>query len=232
MKVLYDLQAYSFSAHGGVVRIFDETFQRLAREKIEKCGGTPPDVKPTTGTGTGTTTNVGTGTTTGSATDVGTGVSTQTGSGSGSDTGSAGSATITVGTGSGSGSAEKPVVRHGGNSNKVPWVLVATSVGFITVGAVLAYSASSSENDIDDLYQGLGGMAPSFDARTKAKYDDLVDEGERYEKLSWISFGLAGVTGIAAAVLFWKNSGKDESSVQVTPTASASGGGVSARWRF
>jgi glycosyltransferase involved in cell wall biosynthesis len=33
MKVLYDLQAYSFSPHGGVVRIFDEIFSRLARKE-------------------------------------------------------------------------------------------------------------------------------------------------------------------------------------------------------
>jgi len=223
-----------------------ETFQRLAKEKIEACGGTAPtDSKPTTGTGPATTTgtgpttttgtgpttttgtgtqNVGTGATTGSATDTGTGTTT-TGTGTGSDT-------ITVGTGSGAGSAETPKVHVGGKSNKAAWVLVATSVGFITVGAVLAYSASSAESDITDLYQGLGGMAPAFDARTKATYEDLVDEGERYEKLSWVSFGLAGVTGIAAAVLFYKNRGGDESRVQVAPTASATGGGVSARWRF
>lgn len=204
-----------------------ETFQKLAKDKIEKCGGTPPDEKPPTGNGSGATVitpppPVDTGSGSGSATPVDTGSGTTTGS-----------ATITVGSGSGSGSAETPKVVHAGKpSNKAAWVLVATSVGFITVGAVLAYSASSSESDLEDLYQGLGGMAPTFDARTKQKYDDLVDEGERYEKLSWVSFGLAGVTGIAAAVLFWKNSGKDETSVQVTPTASATGGGVSARWRF
>jgi glycosyltransferase involved in cell wall biosynthesis len=32
MKVLYDLQAYSFSPHGGVVRIFDEILSQLARK--------------------------------------------------------------------------------------------------------------------------------------------------------------------------------------------------------
>lgn len=33
MKVLYDLQAYSFSPHGGVVRIFDEILSQLAQKK-------------------------------------------------------------------------------------------------------------------------------------------------------------------------------------------------------
>lgn len=197
-----------------------ETFQRLAKEKIEACGGKAPTDATGTGT-TGTTTTTGTGTTTTTDTGTTTTTTTTTGTGTGTDT-------ITVG----SGSPETPKVIVNGKSDKAAWVLVATSVGFITVGAVLAYSASSAESDITDLYQGLGGMAPAFDARTKEKYDDLVDEGERYEKLSWVSFGLAGVTGIAAAVLFWKNRGTDESSVQVAPTASATGGGVSARWRF
>lgn len=215
-----------------------ETFQKLAKEKIEKCGGTPPDVKTgttgtTTTTGTGTPTGTGTGTTTTTTTtNVGTGTTTGPETGTGTTTTTTGTGSGTVVVGAGSGSSETPKVHVGHRSNKPAWVLVATSVGFITVGAVLAYSASSSESDIDDLYQGLGGMAPTFNPTTKQKYDDLVDEGERYEKLSWVSFGLAGVTGIAAAVLFWKNSGKDETSVQVTPTASASGGGVSARWRF
>ena len=229
-----------------------ETFQKLAKEKIEACGGTAPtDAKPagtgtttttgTTGTGTtgttgtGATTTTGTGTQTGTTTTTGPDTTTTTGPGT-TTTGPGTTTTTGTGTGDtitvGTGPAETPKVVVGGKSNKAAWVLVATSVGFITVGAVLAYSASSAESDITDLYQGLGGMAPTFDARTKATYDDLVDEGERYEKLSWVSFGLAGVTGIAAAVLFWKNSGKDESAVQVAPTASASGGGVSARWRF
>ncbi|HVK86566.1 MAG TPA: hypothetical protein VM513_20750 [Kofleriaceae bacterium] len=113
--------------------------------------------------------------------------------------------------------------------NRAAWLLVASSVAFATVGGVLAYSASSAENDIRDLYVGLNDLPPSFDARTKATYDALVEEGERYDTLAWVSFGLAGASAIAAGVLFWRGS---EEQVQIAPTASATGAGVTLGGRF
>ncbi|MBA3461898.1 MAG: hypothetical protein H0T46_18195 [Deltaproteobacteria bacterium] len=210
-----------------------ESFAASTKEKIRACGGdpnsagsgagagsaavvTPPVVTPPVGSGTGPGSDAGSG----SATPV-----PPVGTGSGSATVGDGSGTSAIDPGSGSGSVK--VVHH---SNKAAWVLTATSIAFVTVGAVLAYSASSSENDISDLYVGIGGQPPRWDMRTQQQYEDLVDEGNRYEKLSWVSFGLAGATGIAAAVLFWRGSG--EASVQVAPTASATGGGVSVLGRF
>jgi tetratricopeptide (TPR) repeat protein len=106
------------------------------------------------------------------------------------------------------------------------WLLVASSIGFVTIGAVLAYSANSAESDITDLYEGFTGTPAEFDDRTRATYDDLVAEGRRYEKLSWLSFGLAGATAIGAIVLF--KTGDRERPVTVTPTASPTGAGVRA----
>lgn len=112
---------------------------------------------------------------------------------------------------------------------RAAWLLVASSVAFATVGGVLAYSAGSAENDIRDLYVGLNDLPPSFDPRTQETYEALVAEGERYDTLAWVSFGLAGASAIAAGVLFWR--GGDEQ-VQIAPTANATGAGVTLGGRF
>ena len=202
-----------------------ESFAAITKDKIKACGGDPNGAGAGSGAGSAAVVVPPVGTGSGSDTGSATLPPVGTGSGSGSATVGGGSGSDTIG--AGSGSATVKVVHH---SNKAAWVLTATSIAFVTVGAVLAYSASSSENDINDLYVGIGGQPPRWDARTQQQYEDLVDEGNRYEKLSWVSFGLAGATGIAAAVLFFR--GGSESSVQVAPTASATGGGVSVLGRF
>ncbi|HNU08438.1 MAG TPA: hypothetical protein PKO33_11785, partial [Pyrinomonadaceae bacterium] len=45
---------------------------------------------------------------------------------------------------------------------------VTGSIALVTIGAVLAYSADSAENDITDLYVGLSGNPPIYD-REKLK---------------------------------------------------------------
>ena len=114
--------------------------------------------------------------------------------------------------------------------NRVAWLLVGGSIAFVTLGSVLAYSSNAAERDLQDLYVGLGGQTPVFDAGTQRRYDDAVAEGERYEKLSWISFGIAGGLAIGAAVRFLTAS-ETETTV-ITPTVTPTGAGASARWRF
>ncbi|HLL23434.1 MAG TPA: hypothetical protein VK427_14955, partial [Kofleriaceae bacterium] len=104
------------------------------------------------------------------------------------------------------------------------------SIALLTVGAVLAYSANAAENDVSDLYVGLEGRPPVFDTRTRKRYDDLVAEGERYERLSWVSFGLAA--GLAAAATVWFYAGRDEHTPVITPTVSPGGAGATATLRF
>lgn len=188
----------------------NESFAAITRERIVACGG-DPNVDPSKGSGAGSAEPVatGSGSAAGSATVTGTG----------SDAGSAAA---------GSGSAEKPVDVSAGNRGA--WILVASSIALVTVGGVLAYAASSAENDVSDLYVGFAGQPPAFDARTQKQYEQLVDEGNRYEKLSWVTFGLAGATAIGAAVLFYRNAG--ESKVQVAPAVSPTGGSVSATIRW
>ena len=101
----------------------------------------------------------------------------------------------------------------------------------LTIGVVLAYSADASENDISDLYVGLEGNPPVFDSRTKQRYDDLVAEGRRYERLSWVSFGLAAGLAGSAAVWFFLSRDKTEAPL-IAPAVQKDGAGVSATVRW
>ena len=125
--------------------------------------------------------------------------------------------------------------QHHAHGSKAGWLLVGGALAFATVGAVLAYSASSSENDISDLYVGLGGVPPTFDATTQSRYNDLVDEGHRYQYLSWAAFGIAGGAAIAAAVVFaLKDDDEHEPAraARIVPTLSPSSAGLAASFRF
>lgn len=143
--------------------------------------------------------------------------------GTATDGGSAGS----VGSGGAAPSAQAPVLvpthRH-----KVAWVMTGGAIALATLGGVLAYAASSSENDVRDLYVGFAGQPATFNDETRKKYDDLVDQGHRFQHLSWASFGLAGAAAVGAAVLFVIG-GRDESAqhARVTPILTPSGAGVS-----
>ncbi len=146
----------------------------------------------------------------------------EAGSGSGSD---AAAVTGTVGLGSGSGAQ----VHH---TNDLPWLMVGGALAFVTAGAVFAYSASSSENDIKDLYVGVTSTTPLYDATIAKRYQELLDEGHRYQYLSWASFGVATGFGIAAALLFVHDHNEQEKRLLLTPTASPTSAGVSATLTF
>jgi hypothetical protein len=125
-----------------------------------------------------------------------------------------------------------PKPRH-----RLAWILIGGSIASFTMGAVLAYSANAAENDVDDLYVGLGGTPPVFDVRTRARFDDLIEEGERYEKLSWVGFGFAGALALGAVIRFATDDDVESEpmapkSVRVTPTISPQSAGVSATVRF
>jgi hypothetical protein len=118
-------------------------------------------------------------------------------------------------------------------TDKVAWTLVASSLALVTVGGVLAYAADSAENDVSDLYVGLAGRPPQYDAKTAETYRALVEQGRRYERLSWLSFGLAGGAALSAAVLFYLHrDGAREPSVVIAPAATPGGAGVGASLRF
>jgi len=201
-----------------------DQFLVTVQERIGACGGDPRNM-------------VGTGL----PVEPGSGSAVAPGSGSAGSAvepaGSAGSAVEPVGSGSalpvaegsGSGAIVVPPLRA---KHQGPWLLVGGSIALLTVGAVLAYSANASEADISDLYVGLEGNPPVFDKRTKQRYDDLIAEGERYEKLSWASFALAAGLAGGAAIWFYVARDKRETDAVIAPTVQKDGAGVAATIRW
>jgi hypothetical protein len=112
-------------------------------------------------------------------------------------------------------------------SKDAAWLLVGGSLAFVTTGAVLAYSADSSEKDLEDLYLTTDGSPATYDAKTQARYETLVDEGRRFEHLSWASFGIAGGMAIGASILFWRASGQEDT---VTPIVTPTSAGVALKF--
>jgi hypothetical protein len=110
-----------------------------------------------------------------------------------------------------------------------PWLLVGGALALATAGAVFAYSANAAERDVEDLYVGLNGTPPPFNPTTRRLYDDAIAEGRRYEKLSIVSFSLAGALAAGAAI--WFALDRDER-VTVAPAVTPGGASVSAALRF
>lgn len=112
------------------------------------------------------------------------------------------------------------------NRGKVAWILTGGSIAMVTLAGVLAYASSSSENDVRDLYVGFAGQPATFDPQTQRKYNDLVDQGRRYQHLSWAAFGLAGATAVGAAVLFVLGGQHESAHARVTPVVAPDRAGV------
>jgi hypothetical protein len=123
------------------------------------------------------------------------------------------------------------------------WISVGVTVAFVTTGAVLGLSASSRQEDIENLisFRDQNMQPQEFDGTIQQKYDDLVDEGEQLDKLSKIAFGLAGAAAVSAAVFFVLDAksggGTGEQRARrgrtVTPLIGARGElGVSLGWGF
>ncbi len=108
------------------------------------------------------------------------------------------------------------------------WLFVGGAITFATAATVLAYSTSSAEQDLKDLYVSSGSNPPRFDANTRRRYNDLVDEGERYQLLSIIAFGITGACAVGASYFFWRAS--QESEVTVSPMITPTSAGVSVRF--
>jgi hypothetical protein len=126
--------------------------------------------------------------------------------------------------------AEQPagVVTRPSRDKDRAWLFVGGALTFVTAGAVLAYSTSSAEQDIKDLYISNDGKPPRYDAKTQKRYENLIAEGRRYELLAWTSFGLAAGCAAAATLFFLRDDGDVTVAPVVTPTET----GVSATLRF
>jgi hypothetical protein len=133
----------------------------------------------------------------------------------------------------------RPVEEHvhsTSNKRTLAWVATGTSLAFVTVGAVLAIAANSTQADIDDLVatRSASGQPPTFDGTTKSRYDDLIKTGDRSERLSWGAFGLAGAAAATATYLFVTSKDHTESAptAQVTPVFGRDYASVQATVRF
>jgi len=129
------------------------------------------------------------------------------------------------------GSPQPAAAPQSGASSTAAWLLAGGSLAFVTAGVVLAYSASSSEQDVKDLYAGTNGIVPTYDAATASRYHDLIDEGHRYEYLSWTSFAIAAGCAAGAAILFVRGN-HDEETLSVAPVIAPHQSGVAATLRF
>jgi hypothetical protein len=130
-----------------------------------------------------------------------------------------------AGAGSAAGSAAAPKLPPMSVPHKAAWVLVGTAVAMVTLGGVLAYATTSSESDVRDLYNGFNGALVTFDAQTRARYHQLLDEGHLYEHLSWAAFGTAGAAAIGAVLLFTLTD--RETAPTIAPTLGPHTAGVS-----
>jgi hypothetical protein len=91
------------------------------------------------------------------------------------------------------------------------YIVLGVGLALGTVGVVSAMSAEAAEKDLDDLYSiRVMGIPPEFSPDEQERYDDLVEQGERYETLSWVAFGAAGAAFAGATALFLLSRGDDE----------------------
>lgn len=110
----------------------------------------------------------------------------------------------------------------------VPWVIGGAAVVGALAGttAVFAFSHDSSASDLQKQIKA-GNAAPSVADR----YDQEVQSRDHFVTATWILGGTAVAAGAIGAFLYFFDAPSAES-VQVTPVATSSGGGVSFSGRF
>jgi hypothetical protein len=117
------------------------------------------------------------------------------------------------------------------------WIAIGVGAAAATVGAVMALSANSTQQDIEDLeaQRDVEGGRPPFDADMQARYEELVDEGERFNTLTIVSFSVAGVAAVTATTLFILGRSPDESdatALRIAPAIGPNSATVTAGFRF
>jgi hypothetical protein len=115
-------------------------------------------------------------------------------------------------------------------------------VALLTTGAVLGLSASSREEDLENLigFRNASGDPARFEGNTQSRYEDLIAEGEDYSTFATVAFIGAGVAAVVATGFFVLDarSGGDAnetgaSSRSLIPVVTSDGGlGLAAGWEF
>jgi tetratricopeptide (TPR) repeat protein len=143
-------------------------------------------------------------------------------------------AAATVDTGS-TAPSDKPSLAgtHPGKRRGMAWITLGVGIALGTVGVVSALSAEASEKDLKDLFDvRVMGRPVEFTAANQERYDDLVAQGKRYQKVSWVAFGAAGVAFATATVLFLTSHDRAESPPPVSIDVTGDGATVGAGFRF
>ena len=92
--------------------------------------------------------------------------------------------------------------RRARTSKDAAWLLVGGALTFVTAGAVLAYSANSSEQDLRDLYVGARRQAADVRRRDRRSATTISStRASRYEHLSWAAFGARRLAARSAATV-------------------------------
>jgi hypothetical protein len=230
----------------------DAELRKTTEERIAYCnaktgktgGGTSPTTgsSVTTGTTTGTGATAGTGSTTGpgtGATDTGGGATTGT-------TEPAAGGALAPDFGDDDDDVATPAPGEGGPTfvdeeaswtKTAGWVSVGASVAFLTAGAVLALSADSREEDVQNLidFRDPEGQPATYSGNTRSRYEDLVDEGDSFNTYSTIAFAAAGVAAATAVTFFVLDAtsgGSAEAATAFHPVVGPSTVGFAAGWEF
>lgn len=121
------------------------------------------------------------------------------------------------------------------------WISTGVTIGMVAVATVLYMSAEGTEEDLQaliDFRDTTSGQPLTFD-EARSQYDDLVDEGERFDRLSKIAFAAAGVSAAAAVTFFVldaRSGGDKERPVgfvgSIQPRVDRHGAGVVMGWEF
>ena len=132
------------------------------------------------------------------------------------------------------GSRESEVLDEGGWESTAGWTSVGLAFAFATTGAVLALSANSRQEDLENLlaFRDVDGRPVRFEGETRRRYEELVDEGKTLETWSYVAFGAAGAAAVAAGIFFLMDEEPAEKTAILTPSVSESSVGVAAAWRF
>jgi hypothetical protein len=206
-----------------------EEWREATQAKIDKCEGTGGDGD---GDAAVTTTEAETEPEP-DQTETGSGTGTGTGTGTGSEETTETTETTETGDQAPSFLDSKPSWKRSAG-----WISLGATVIFGTAGAILAMSGESREEDLANLteFRDANQEPAAYDGNVSDRYEKLIEEGERFNKMSRIAFGAAGVTLVAAVTLLvldaGSHHGESGSAISLTPVVDHHGGGLAATFGF
>jgi len=120
------------------------------------------------------------------------------------------------------------------------WVLMGSTIALATAGTILAMSGASREEDLESLadFRDPESNPATYEGTVRERYEDLVDEGNRFNTWATVAFGAAGVclaASVTLLVLDARNGHAESGSAisrGVSPVLGDHGGGVMAHFSF